>query len=319
MRELAIVEVREGQLHTRSADLVRAWSTGAAAARHVKLGAGVSTIDGEDGALVAALGDGTVVVWDGTTGEERARASIADGVAKWARIVGDRVLAQPGPPVDHVEVLALDGLVPESRWQASSFRRFALLGERLVGASYGAVLHELRPSGARPIATASRHAAVEDLAEAGSGLLWLGDSGEVVAVDEHGARELFRAPGARSVAALGEDVALGFADRVERRSRRGTLHASAEVPSPVEDALPVRDLLATAHLDGTVRLFSEDLTLRSVHRAHDERASSLAWDGRYLWSGGWDGAVVRHCLDTLEVSDSDYVRAVEEAWGPIEE
>ncbi|MCB9634327.1 MAG: serine/threonine protein kinase, partial [Sandaracinus sp.] len=268
-RELAIVEVHGGRLHTRSADMVRAWSTSAAAARHVTLGAGVSTIDGEDGALVAALGDGSVVAWDGRTGEELARASIADGVAKWARIVGDRVLAQPGPPIDHVDVLTLEGLLPEGRWQAPSCRRFALLGDRLVGASYGATLHELRPSGARPIAAASRHGSIEDLAEAATDLLWLGDSGEVVAVDENGARELFRAPGARTVAAMGEDVALGFSDHVERRSRRGVLRASVEVSSPVEDALPVRDLLATAHLDGTVRTFTDDLSLRSVHRAHD--------------------------------------------------
>ncbi len=313
MRDERLLSATRRELLTRGDDALRSWSPGPPVARRIALAAGVSDLDAKEGYVVAALRDGSVVLLGGHDGRPLAQSNVDDHVARWARVFHGRVVAQAAPPTDAALELSLSQLAPLARWSAPPLRRSLELEGALVGADHGRGIVRLDPEGARTLAVMTSNTV--DLAPGDGDLLWLGDDGALAALGTDRTRALPEARGARAVTGLGRDVVLAFDDHLELRRRDGVLRARAYLDSPVEELVACRGGVATAHLDGTVRFFDGALRARAVHRAHDERASSLAVDGDVLFSGGWDGVVARHDLTALDQATVAYARELSEAWG----
>lgn len=313
MRDETLLSATRRELLTRADDAIRSWSPGPPVARRIALGAGVSNLDARDGYVVAALRDGSIVLLRGHDGRPLAQSNVDDNLARWARVFRGRVVAQAAPPTDTVLELSLSQLAPLARWSAPPLGHSLELDGALIGADHGRVVVRLEPEGTHTLAVLASNTV--DLAPGDGDLLWLGDDGALAAVETGSTRALPEARGAHAVTGLGRDVVLAFDDHLELRRRDGVLRARAYVDSPVEELVACRGGVAAAHIDGTVRFFDGQLRTRAIHRAHDERASSLAVDGDVVFSGGWDGVVARHDLSALDQAAEVYARELSGAWG----
>lgn len=268
----------------------------------LRLGAGIAGLDVDEDRVATAHGDGLLMVHGLQTGEALLRVALG-GVVKDVAFSPDGTQLLAGSAVlDGARLLdaetgAIEGVVGEYR-----VRRVAWASQPVVG-QYGLTLwareaHKL-PS------------QVLDLEPAGDAVVALLDGGGVFRVAE-GPTRIGGALDAVAVAGVEGQTVVATSTHLKH------LDTGIEVAlegRPVELAM-TEDLVAVGLLDGSISLRrSSDLVEVAVCPGHTGRAATLAFEGDWLVSGGWDGDVRSWSLKALDPDPDRLLQELQAAWG----
>ena len=283
--------------------------------------AGLSALAvGDAGELVVGDGSGCLTLY-APSGRVISRACDAGQVVKTAGYLPVARVAV-GERLGRERLVALDVGAGERLPDVpipGSFARVAVMADdSLYGASYGTTVTWVKGEVARALpplpGSAVDLAASPDRASAAV----LDSTGAVTVYRDGVGRPAFVAPGARIVApASDETVFVGADGRLERRARDGAVLATTGFRGALDDAAVDRlGRVATGHRDGTVRVWSPELTLLSELRGHRERAALVAFgQSGELWSAGWDAVIRRWDVGALEATPDALRERIEALWG----
>ncbi|MCB9698824.1 MAG: protein kinase [Alphaproteobacteria bacterium] len=312
---LALGFTREGHLRVVTERAVEDWEVRAGGRTPVlPSSSGVAGLswapDGER--LAVAHGSGAVRLVDAVGGELLAEApAVPGGVAKDVAFSpdGTRLATVSASDARVLRILEVPSLEEQRRVDGDKHRRVGWLGDDVLALPYATGARRVAPDGTlTPIA--SERPGV-DLATDGhrAVLLWM--DGTIRAPD---GPVLATAPEARAVALAGGRTWWAGPDGVAEVGGP-TFAAGDEVLDLA--AAPNGRWLATAHLDGTARVWSDEGELLAVLRGHRAQVSVLAFspDGRWLATGSWDGDVRQWSTDPLDLAPEELARTVVAAWG----
>ena len=276
--------------------------------------------------IAAARGDGYLTVWSTETGEVLLQEAWQQRVLKSLSFSPDgRLLVAAGLGEASVRSWDTSDWSEGETWPSTIYRRIGVLQDGEVwGMGYGVSLH--RDVRVFPDATFNSDVPFFDGVSAldGSwaaviderGRLWRLPSGdgEVEFIVER--------PGARGVAidSAGR-LAVAFDDRLELLQSDGAPLATMRVPSRgvVDLAFsPNGRFLAAGLIDGRVALYSTRTQMElALLVGHAERVGALQFtpDSESLFTGDWDGVVLRWDLSDVERPAEELVQAAESTWG----
>ena len=321
--------IRDGtHLRVAGPDGLSEWALPASGAPAVhRYASGLAAVDlSPDGeSLLTAHGDGSVVLRRRADGVERLRRRLHESVAKSAAFSPDGTRLAIGHAVRfELPVLAAPGWTQAGALGHEKVRRVAWLADGLLlVAPYARGLRAWR--GGIPVGLGPTEQVVDLAASA--------DRQTGAVLDDHGGlwhidpRQLPAAvpvgiePGASSVAAHADGLIVAREGAATWIGRDGTpLGTVALSGGPVLDVAvdAAGTRLATAHLDGAVRLWSlPDGAPLAVLRGHTARTVSLRFTpaGDTLLSGSWDGTARVWPLAPLSAEPRALRDAVNAAWG----
>lgn len=320
-RSAAVGWATDGQLVIADTDGVHRWLVPEEAPPHRHdVGAGVAALAvAAGGRWAAGLGDGTVLVRRTRDGAEEYRSRIHDSVAKDVSFHASAqrlAFVHAGHPDAHA--LDLGSGVAEALPGLGQARRISWVGDEPWAARYAPGLLRAGAGGALAVRPEQF---VDFRTRDGGATGWAFDTNEDVWWMAHGElRKIAHFPNARRLYAQRDGVLLLRQWDVTRVGLTGKVDAVDELVNEGVDitASPVGDLYAIGYMAAPVairRVGQPEPLARLEGHSGRIGAMSFSPDGRWLWTGGWDGTVRLWSLDQLEMPATALRADVEAALG----